>query len=190
MIALHPGFADPVQDSQAAFRAVLDAMAQPGRIHRVARPDLPPPGLDRATASILLTLVDAESPVFLDGAAEPYRDWIVFHCGAPIVSAAEASFAVVLGALDVGHFPTGSDAAPEDGATIIAQIEALGTGQQFRLAGPGIAGHADFAASGLPAGFVESWAANHALFPRGADLILCAGDRVAALPRSVRVEPR
>ena len=37
-------------------------------------------------------------------------------------------------------------------------------------------------------GFVQEWAANHAMFPRGVDLILCAGNRLAALPRSVRIE--
>jgi len=41
---------------------------------------------------------------------------------------------------------------------------------------------------GLPADFAARWAANHALFPRGVDVILCAGTSVAALPRSVTVE--
>ncbi|HZF78124.1 MAG TPA: phosphonate C-P lyase system protein PhnH [Acetobacteraceae bacterium] len=41
---------------------------------------------------------------------------------------------------------------------------------------------------GLPPGFVAAWGANRARFPRGIDVILCAGDRVAALPRTVRIE--
>jgi alpha-D-ribose 1-methylphosphonate 5-triphosphate synthase subunit PhnH len=43
-------------------------------------------------------------------------------------------------------------------------------------------------AAGLPGDFVARWAANHALFPRGVDLVLCAGERLAALPRSVAIE--
>jgi hypothetical protein len=39
-----------------------------------------------------------------------------------------------------------------------------------------------------PAGFVRDWAMNRARFPRGVDVILCAGTRIAALPRTVRIE--
>jgi len=42
--------------------------------------------------------------------------------------------------------------------------------------------------AGLPPGFLAEWEANRALFPRGVDVILCAGDHLAALPRTVRIE--
>jgi alpha-D-ribose 1-methylphosphonate 5-triphosphate synthase subunit PhnH len=42
-------------------------------------------------------------------------------------------------------------------------------------------------ADGLPADFATIWQRNHALFPRGIDLILCAGNQLTALPRSVTV---
>ena len=194
----HPGFADPVLDSQACFRAVLDAMARPGQVHTVAAPHLPPPPLDRATAAVLLTLADAETPLWLDPAAEAARDWIAFHCGAPLAGAPEAALALVLGPVRLAGFGAGTDDAPERGATIILQVAAvgrgalgrgaLGRGARFRLSGPGLAEPADLAVAGLAAGFAAEWAVNHALFPRGLDLILCAGDRLAALPRTVRIE--
>ncbi|GAC1342175.1 MAG: phosphonate C-P lyase system protein PhnH [Acetobacteraceae bacterium] len=184
-----PGFADPVAESQAVFRAVLDAMARPGRMHEVAAPAAPPPGLDRATAAVLLTLVDAETPLWLDQAAAPAREWVLFHCGAALASAAEAQFAVAVGPAPLAAFPAGTDDAPETGATVILQVQALGDGPALRLSGPGLAAPATLAVTGLPADFVAFWAANRALFPRGIDVILCAGDRLAALPRSVHVEP-
>ena len=182
----HPGFADPVRDSQAVFRAVLDAMARPGRVHRVAAPASPPPPLHRATAAVLLTLVDAETPLCLDPAAEAARDWILFHCGAPLVDAGQARFA--LGQLPLASLPAGTDEEPEASATLILQVETLGEGAALRLEGPGLAAPTRLAVRGLPPGFVAGWDANRALFPRGVDVILCAGDRLAALPRTVRIE--
>ena len=186
-MTLLPGFADPVLDGQACFRAVLDALAHPGRIVTAAAPQ-PPAPLDPATAAVLLTLVDAETPLWLDDAATPARDWIAFHCGAPAAARGEAGFAVVLGGLSLAGLRLGTDDAPEEGATVIVQVSAVGSGAALRLSGPGLAGPAVMRVDGLPADFPDAWAANHALFPRGVDLILCAGRDLAALPRTTRVE--
>ncbi len=184
----HPGFADPVRDSQACFRAVLDAMAQPGRLLTVPAAMDPPPMLDTATAAVLLTLADADTPLWLDKAASAARHWIAFHCGAPAATAGSAALALALGPVRLDTFPRGTDNAPELGATIILQVAALARGVAYTLSGPGLASPAVLAVVGLPDSFIAEWAANRALFPRGVDLILCAGNRVAALPRTVRIE--
>ncbi len=57
--------------------------------------------LDRATAAVLLTLVDADTTLWLDGAAGAAREWVAFHCGAPAAGPAEARFAVALGAVSL-----------------------------------------------------------------------------------------
>ena len=80
-----PGFADPVEEAQATFRAVLDAMARPGTLHRAGERLAPPVPLDQAAAAVLLTLVDNETPLWLDAAAAAARDWLAFHCGATVV---------------------------------------------------------------------------------------------------------
>lgn len=183
----HPGFADPVLDSQACFRAVLDAMARPGQVHALIAKLDPPPGIDPATAAVLLTLADADTPVWLDTAAMGARGWIAFHCGAPVAPAGSAALAVALGPVRLAGFDAGTDDAPERGATVILQVAAFGHGTALVLSGPGLKTPAGLAVDGLSPGFVADWAANRALFPRGVDVILCAGNQVAALPRTVAI---
>jgi alpha-D-ribose 1-methylphosphonate 5-triphosphate synthase subunit PhnH len=55
------------------------------------------------------------------------------------------------------------------------------------MAGPGLRRPADLLIEGLPPDFADIWQRNHARFPRGADLILCAGNTLTALPRGVTV---
>ncbi len=183
-----PGFADPVLGAQAAFRATLAAMARPGSIHAVGDGLEAPAPLDPATAAVLLSLVDGESPLALDAAAEPARTWLTFHCGAVFSPVAQAHFVLALSCPDLATLCTGSDEAPEGSATLILQVPALGRGARYRLSGPGLREPTLFAAAGMPEDFAARWAANHALFPRGVDIILCAGSGLAALPRSVRLE--
>jgi alpha-D-ribose 1-methylphosphonate 5-triphosphate synthase subunit PhnH len=183
---LQPGFADPVGQAQSCFRAVLDAMARPGHIHTVICP-LPPPPLAPATAAVLLTLLDHDTPTWLDAPSSAAASWLAFHCGVVLAPASQAAFVVACELPKLAELHAGSDAAPEESATLIVQIAALGIGRKFRLRGPGLREPADFAASGLPADFVSQWKINHARFPRGVDLILCAGERVAALPRTVEI---
>ncbi len=187
MVDLSPGFADPVAGAQATFRALLDAMARPGRMHTVSGVR-PPAPLCQAAAAVLLSLVDPETRLWIDPPAGPARGWIAFHTGAPVVASPHAAaFALCLSLPDLASLPCGSHEAPEGSATIILQVRSLAAGPQYQLSGPGLRVPAALAVDGLPPTFADIWAANHALFPCGIDLILCAGDQVAALPRSVSV---
>ena len=117
------------------------------------------------------------------------RDWLAFHCGAGSSDApAHAAFALALALPDLAALPAGSHEAPETSATLILQVAALGSGATIACAGQGLREPAALAAAGLPADFVAIWQHNHALFPRGVDIVLCAGTTLAALPRSVTVE--
>lgn len=180
-----------VIDNQAAFRALMDAMARPGEIRALGHVDAPSP-LMAGTAAILRSLADYETPVWLDGAlAEPaVAEWIRFQTGAAIVTdPRQAAFALVGNAADLpdlAAFSPGSEDYPDRSATLVVQVARF-SGATFSLAGPGIRTERTLAAEPLPDDFPELCAANHALFPRGIDLVLVAGDRVAALPRTVRV---
>ena len=146
----------------------------------------PPAPLAPATAAVLLTLVDAETPISLAPDLMAAAEWIAFHCGASVTEAA-AEFVVATSLPALGALDAGSDEAPEASATLILQVAALGEGTPLRLAGPGLREPATLRVLGLGAGFVAAWADNHALFPRGVDLVLCAGETVTALPRTVAI---
>jgi alpha-D-ribose 1-methylphosphonate 5-triphosphate synthase subunit PhnH len=184
---LSPGFADPVADAQSCFRSVLDAMARPGRIHTARGVTAPAPLCD-AAAAVLLTLVDPETPLFLDPAAQAARTWIAFHTGAPIVPITQAMFALALSLPDLATLPDGTDEMPETSATVILQVASLTSGQPFILEGPGLREPTTVTIDGLPSGFVSVWQRNHGLYPRGIDLIVCAGNQITALPRSVTIK--
>jgi len=159
---------------------------RPGRICGVQGTAAPAP-LGSASAAVLLTLVDQETPLLLDQAAAATRDWITFHTGAPLVTDNPA-FVLALTLPDLAALPAGSDEAPESSVTVILQVAAFGSGQRLVLEGPGLREPARVAIDGLPPDFAAIWQANHALFPRGIDLILCAGRDIMALPRSVTVK--
>lgn len=179
------GFADPVLDAQASFRAVLEAMSRPGRIQAIVPPPEVPPGLSPAAAAVLLTLVDAATPLRLAAGAEA-AGWVRFHCGCPLVETG-AAFALDP-ALSLRDLDPGTEEEPERGATLILEVGALDAEGGWRLTGPGIRDAHRLCVTGAPAGLVADWALNHARFPCGVDVILCAGSRIAALPRSVRIE--
>lgn len=188
MTMLSPGFADPVLEAQAAFRAVLEALSRPGRILRAGSALTPPAPLNRAAAAVLLTLADADTPLWLDAGAEA-EAWLRFHCGAPLVAdPGAATFALAAREPPaIATLAQGTEDEPQRGATLVLQVAALEEGAGWQLTGPGIEHKHRLRVAGAPAGFVAAWGANRAAFPCGVDVVLCAGDRLAALPRTVMI---
>jgi len=186
--ALAPGFADPVLDAQRCFRALLDAMARPGRVQRIAAPCGAPAPLGPAAAAALLTLTDAGTPVWLDAGAA-VASWLRFHTGCPLAAdPGAASFVLACGAPPpLAALDAGTEEEPHHSTTLILQVAGLAEGEGWRLTGPGIAREHRLAVQGLPSEFMATWEANRMRFPRGVDVILCAGDRLAALPRTVAI---
>jgi alpha-D-ribose 1-methylphosphonate 5-triphosphate synthase subunit PhnH len=185
------GFADPVHDAQGTFRGLLEAMAHPGRIVALPRPAAALPGVDAATASLLLALCDGDTPVWFDSRDDAIGAWLAFRTGAPVAPGPAAAFAVALSpaslpALD--SFDWGSDEVPEASTTLIVQVGALADAGGWTLRGPGIATQARLAVSGLPQAWVPQRRSMQAAFPRGVDVIFTCGDRVAALPRTTILE--
>jgi alpha-D-ribose 1-methylphosphonate 5-triphosphate synthase subunit PhnH len=191
---ISPGFSDPVFQSQAAFRALLAALSEPGTLQRVAADIAPPESLATATATALLALADYETPVWLpealrDGAAAA---WLRFHCGVALVDEpAKAAFAVLDGAASepkLSDFNLGTDQFPDRSTTVIVQVAGLEGGTAFALSGPGIPGTRSIAPQGLRPGFTDELRENGALYPLGVDVVLAQGDCLIGLPRSTQIE--
>lgn len=189
-----PGLADPVLDSQRIFRAVLGAMARPGTVHAIGDAPAAPKPLWPATVAVCLSLVDLDTPLWLDAAADTgaVRDHLRFHCGCPLVDRPEtASFAVIAAPGDMpplDRFAIGDPEYPDRSATLIVQAARLTGGADRRLTGPGIRDHAHLDAAGLPGAFWAWLRDNNRLFPLGVDVVLTAPEGIAALPRTTRVE--
>jgi alpha-D-ribose 1-methylphosphonate 5-triphosphate synthase subunit PhnH len=190
---LASAFADPVHASQRTFRAIMDALARPGTITTVAAAIAPSTPLKPAAAAIALTLLDYETPVWLDPAlaAAEVADWLRFHTGAPITAdPGEAAFAFVANSAEAPSFDAfalGSMDYPDRSTTLVLQVETFAAGESLSLSGPGIAGTQTFRAEPLPRRFREQLISNRAAFPRGVDVILAADHAITALPRSARV---
>jgi alpha-D-ribose 1-methylphosphonate 5-triphosphate synthase subunit PhnH len=180
--------------AQSTFRKVMDATARPGLVETINPVAGAPAALAPAAAAIALSLFDHDTPVWLDAplsSSDTVASWLRFQTGCPIVTERERCAFAIAG--DVAALPSfeafalGTPDYPDRSTTLILQLPALGSGDEFNLSGPGIRGAARLSAGGLPLDFVERLAANRALFPRGVDLLLVAGANVAALPRTTIV---
>lgn len=183
--ALAGGFTEAPVQSARAFREILEAMARPGTIRRV-QGATPPAPLSIAAGVALLVLTDPTTGLHLAGRADcpAVRDWVAFHIGAPLVPAEMADFA--LGSWDallpVGRFRIGQPDYPDRSATLIVECDQLANHGPC-LTGPGIE-----VATSLNLPETAAFRANRALFPLGFDTLFTAGDSIAGLPRSTRVE--
>jgi alpha-D-ribose 1-methylphosphonate 5-triphosphate synthase subunit PhnH len=192
---LEGGFSDPVLESQSVFRALMNGMARPASIARIQSFMVPPAPLGLAAGAIACTLIDADTPFWLDAAldSDDVKSWLAFHTGGqPATSIVEAAFAVVSAPFSMpafDRFAQGSQEYPDRSATLILQLESLEGGEQLSFKGPGIKSRAVIAPLGLPGDFAAQWSANRKRFPRGVDLVLAAGDVFACLPRSAVLIP-
>ncbi len=166
---------------QRVFRRLLDCFAYPGRIASSGDSG------HAALITVLATLLDSETSL-----ADPHQriarpDWPKLQ--ARRASADSAAFVVADGTRAPDFCPQlGTLESPERGATVVLTVTALGEGQPLRLSGAGIDAHSTLAVSGLHPGWIAARAGWVAAFPLGVDLILCDGARVAALPRTTRIE--
>ncbi len=180
-MSLTGGFTNAPHQSAYAFRAALNALSRPGMIETLSGAT-PPAPMSVAAGVLILTLCDRTTSLHLAGAYDcaAVREWVTFHTGARLVGTRTAGFA--LGQwqdLALDEFAIGTAEYPDRATTLIVEMSSL-TATGARLTGPGIEVSARLS---LPAGF-----RNRADFPLGLDCFFTCGDRIAALPRSTKIE--
>jgi alpha-D-ribose 1-methylphosphonate 5-triphosphate synthase subunit PhnH len=200
------GFRDAVHGAQQTFRTVLAAMARPGSVTAlppaaldgIAPPESAPPGkpMRAGTAALLLTLLDAETTVRLTGtlASSAALAWLRFHTGVRSAWLEEAAAFTVARAAEVdevlwSRVGLGTDEAPQAGGTLVVEVDGLAErgALQLLLRGPGIADVQPLSVGGLAPAFWRWRVALQRALPRGVDLVLVHGTRIAAIPRSTRI---
>ncbi|KKC41436.1 hypothetical protein WH87_00315 [Devosia epidermidihirudinis] len=192
-IGLEGGFADPVLQSQAGFRTIMDALANPGTVQNFTKSALAHGALTAELVSTLLTLCDQDSPIWLSDSLRhsDVEAFVAFHTGAPIVrepARAMLAFATSAAELpELGQFNLGTQEYPDRSTTIVLAVPALSGGDELITRGPGIRDHGHISPLGLPEDFIGQWADNRELFPRGIDLLLVADGAVLGLPRTTRI---
>lgn len=176
---------DPL-GQQRAFRRLLDAFARPGEVTEL-------PGRPPATAWLqaLAMLCDREvslaDPAGLLAPEE--RRFLQARDAAPN----DARFVLLDGRAPVpeGFSPClGSLTSPERGATLVLVCAGIGQGPaRLSVSGPGVPGRRLLCLAGLDGSWLDRRARWVSRFPVGVDLLLADAGRVAALPRTTRVEP-
>jgi alpha-D-ribose 1-methylphosphonate 5-triphosphate synthase subunit PhnH len=180
---------DPIwqpDSQQRNFRLLLEAMARPGKFQYLTSSSQDGPGV----LAVLATLLDAEVSL-----ADPHGllrndDWPMLQ--ATTASEDQADYIVCDGNQIPGFAPKlGTLPSPEQSATLIVAVDALGKGEtELQLTGPGINGTETLLIEGLNKELLakrEDWVC---AFPLGVDFIFVDGERIAALPRTTRVEVR
>jgi alpha-D-ribose 1-methylphosphonate 5-triphosphate synthase subunit PhnH len=175
-------------DSQRIFRAVLDALARPGTLHR-----LPAAAGYPAALLPLLALADLSTPacVLADGGA--WSGTVRALTSAPVTVLGEARLVAALRPVtddELSEIRVGTAMAPEEGALVTLAVGGFPpNGPTCLLAGPGISGRRELRVAGLPVGFTRARRRLTQAFPAGADFLLVAPDgTMAGLPRTTLME--
>jgi len=175
---------DPVHGTRESFRALLDAMSRPGTVEAAPEP---------ADYAVVATLVDHEVGCWTDD--EALRSALASQGRLDAVDQSEAA---VVHARDHEHVAVedcrrGSLVEPSDGATVVYRVDDIAEGADpdlptVELTGPGVDGSARLSVA-LPAAELDAITETQADYPRGVDAVFASSDAVAAIPRSVTLEP-
>ncbi len=197
------GFENPVEQSQQCYRYLLEGFSRPGRWASLGAINTPT-SISSSLWTILLTLCDVETPVWLspamiaadDPERHPLTTAIKFYTASPIVEiASQAQFALLTSAdADLlKGLAIGTPEYPDRSATCLVDLSlgtAANTGAMLHLAcsGPGFADIRTVSLPGLSSAWLPAMQENRQLFPLGLDFIFCRQEEFLVIPRSTSLE--
>ena len=177
-------FSEKSINSSIAFRSLVNATSYPGRTFQINKLNKPSV-LSNAAATILITLCDNESNVYLskDYSTDEVKDWLIFNTGAIVSDKQSADFAVGdwESLLPLDEFKTGVPEYPERSATLIIE-ESNYNKIQCNINGPGIK---DKLQIDLPN--PELFIKNSHLYPLGLDFYFTNDLKILSIPRSTKI---
>lgn len=186
-----------VHDAQRYYRLLMDSMARPGKINTLYDKEVFPPGaINKATALIAFSLLNADVYFHYTGVnAEEVNNYILLNTSSSPVDVKHADFVFLNGKNESPIIPTmktGSLPYPEEGATVIIDVELISDEFQdgtvgIELRGPGVNGELVVFVKGIQQSILEQLFETNGEFPLGVDAILTDKmNRIICIPRSNR----
>ena len=190
---------DPIRDTQATFRVILDALAWPGSVHQLPVEAMGAP-VNPWAAAVLITMLDHETSLAWDGAAEleALAYFVQQRTAVAPASAATTDFILT----DAAHLdPTlperirvGTLEYPDESATVVVLVESLESTNRvigLALSGPGVPEGKYIRVGASITAFLMARNAVVAGYPQGFDLLLIdAEGRLMGLPRTTAITMR
>ena len=174
------------------FRAIVQALDNPGTIVYLESQNDPPLPLHSASAAVIEALVHPETPVWIDlDWNSPPADWLQTVCGGSLVTEpCMAAFALVTQPScmpSLLQFCLSQEESPDALTTIILQVKGLSAQHDPTLTMPGMQRKLRIAPSGLPARFWSEWENRRLLQPLGMDILFTCKSAVMAMPGNMSV---
>lgn len=172
---------------QAIFRGLLSALSLPGRVVDISEPLAG----ERAALGILAALVDEQVRYTDPDSCLSQAERRLLSFQEPL-DAGHADYVVCSAARAVQPEFTprlGTIYRPEGGALLLLTCESVThPGFTLELSGPGVKDTTTLALSGVHLSWLaarETWCKD---FPAGCDFVFCSQTKLAAIPRTTRIE--